>query len=97
MPGAIKQTHPVRRPFMDRGDARVVEALRNSRAFGQPRVPLDQGTTDQTMRDHHQRTVHASATVHDEGKCIRDMKARPVFPIGRREVGSERIFSQVGI
>jgi hypothetical protein len=46
MSSAIDQTHRVRRIFMQLGYARVVEALRNERAFGRQRVPLDQGSAD---------------------------------------------------
>src|SRR5262245_41758752 len=41
VPGAIDQAHPVRRIFMQHGQARIVETLRNEDAFGHQRMALD--------------------------------------------------------
>jgi hypothetical protein len=44
MPGAVDHAGRVRRMFMQHGYARIVEALRSDDAFGQPRIPFDEGT-----------------------------------------------------
>jgi hypothetical protein len=99
VPGTIDQAHPMRRIFMQHGDARIVEALRNDDALQQQSMSLDEGAADQTMRDHHQRAVHPATPACDEGECIGDarVKCRPVFAVGRRDVGSKRVFSQRGV
>ena len=74
VPGTIDQAHPMRRIFMQHGDARIVEAPRNDDALQQQSMSLDEGAADQTMRDHHQRAVHPATPACDEGECIGDAR-----------------------
>ena len=51
MSRAVEQINRVRHLFMQNGDARVVEELRNDETFKQPRMSLYDGAADQPMRD----------------------------------------------
>lgn len=63
---------------------------------GQHRMPFDKGAADEAVRDDHDGAVHAATPAHDECERGSDaqVKRRPVFAVGRREAGSERIFRQ---
>ena len=45
------------------------------------------------------RAIDAAAPAHDKGESLGNtrVKCGPVFAIGRREAGAERIFRQLGI